>query len=193
MIHVGFASGVKKISAAWVRGVISRTLRSERSAKREVNVYLTDDREIRQINRKFLNHDYATDVISFPPQADPPPAGGKVDFVGQSKNYLGDLVVSVTTAKRLAEELKISFKEELARYLVHGTLHLLGYKDDNSNNKKKMFMRQERIVAQVISARGDAERGPRQRRAKASNGGVRSGRPPRYGLAGRQAPEQKTI
>ena len=161
MIHVGFASGVKQISAAWVRNVVACTLRSEKSAKREVNVYLTEDREIRQINRKFLNHDYATDVISFgsvgAQRAVPNRSKGDwarhavpVRFAGEDPNYLGDVVVSVTTAKRLAKELKISFKEELARYLVHGTLHLLGYDDHSPKDKKKMFAQQEKIVATIV-------------------------------------------
>lgn len=98
---------------------------------------MTDNRKIRQINKKFLKHDYATDVISF--GAGP----------GPESDYLGDLVVSVDMAKSFSKELKISFKEELARYLIHGTLHLLGYDDQKPADKKKMFSRQELILSKI--------------------------------------------
>ena len=111
--------------------VIRKTLSSEKIRKARFGVRLVRDKEIRRINKKFLKHDYATDVISF--------SYGEPD-------YLGDLVVSVDTARRLSRELGISYKEELARYLVHGTLHLLGYDDKAPKHKAKMFKRQEAIL-----------------------------------------------
>ena len=122
--------------------MISETLRIEKSKKKRVNVYLTGDREIREINRKFLNHDTATDVIAF----------GRAErgFLGEEKDYLGDIVVSVETARSVAGELKIPFKEELARYLVHGALHLLGYDDHTLKNKKSMFKKQESILGKAL-------------------------------------------
>ena len=94
-----------------------------------LSVLMTDDRRIRKINKQFLNHDYATDVIAFPMGAG-----------------CGDIVVSVDTAKRFAKELGIPFHEELARYLVHGTLHLLGYDDKKEKDRVKMHARQEKIL-----------------------------------------------
>src|SRR5690242_4667048 len=105
--------GAKGISAAWMRRIIAAAIKSGKSTS-SVSVLLTGERQIRHLNKLHLRHDYATDVISF--GSDEP-------------GFLGDLVVSVDTARRMAEELGISFREELARYLVHGTLHLLGYDD----------------------------------------------------------------
>ena len=137
-ISVRFSSAINKTNAAWVRRIVVKTLELEKPKKNQVNVYLTNDREIREINRKFLNHDAATDVIAF----------GRAGrgFLGEEKDYLGDIVVSVETARSVAGELKIPFKEELARYLVHGTLHLLGYDDRAPKNKKRMFSKQEKIL-----------------------------------------------
>lgn len=114
-----------------MREVIAAVLKKEKSAAQSVSVLVTGDREIRRLNKKFLDHDWATDVISF-----------GLDEEGM----LGDVVVSVDTALRFAEELGISFKEELSRYLIHGTLHLLGYDDKKPAARKKMFKRQEAIL-----------------------------------------------
>ena len=116
------------VSKAWVRGIVERVLRAEKSHL-DLSILITNDREIRKINKHFLKHDYATDVISFD---------------------TGDLVVSVDTARRLAGELGVPFKEELARYLVHGTLHLLGYDDKKKKDFKKMHRRQEAILKKVL-------------------------------------------
>lgn len=90
-----------------------------------MSVYVTTNADIREINRRFLKHDYATDVISFD---------------------TGDIVISSEFAKAYSNSHSIPFKEEVARYLVHGTLHLLGYDDRKPADYKKMHARQERIL-----------------------------------------------
>ena len=117
------------VSKAWVCRVVEKALRSEK-AKKTISVLITDDRRIRKINRRFLQHDRATDVISF---------------------STGDIVVSAETARRVAAERGIPFREELSRYLVHGTLHLLGYDDKKKKDFKRMHHRQEKIL---VSLRG---------------------------------------
>ncbi len=131
------------VPEAWVRRVITTTLAAEKSKKRFVSVLLTNDKEIRAINKKFLKHDYATDVISF--------EAGSGYLVGKEADYLGDVVVSVDTAQSMARELEIPWKQELARYLVHGTLHLLGYDDRATADRDKMSARQEKIVEKIFS------------------------------------------
>ncbi len=116
------------LSASWVRGILTKTLKAERSTM-SLNVLVTGDRQIRKINQRYLKHDYVTDVLSFP---------------------TGDIVVSVDFAKRYAKSLKLPFKEEMARYLVHGTLHLLGYDDKRKADHKKMHARQESILKRIL-------------------------------------------
>jgi probable rRNA maturation factor len=133
-IEVRFATGVKGPNAVWIKKMIAGTLKAEKAKWRSVSVFLTDNRRIRSINRKFLRHDYATDVISF----------------GGGSDTLCDLVVSAQMAKTVSKELKIPFKEELARYLVHGTLHLLGYDDGAKKDKMRMEGRQEWILKKLL-------------------------------------------
>ena len=127
---------------AWVKKIIRTTLAAEKSKKRFVSILLTNNKEIHAINKKFLKHDYATDVISFEP--------GAGHLVGKEADYLGDIVVSVDMAQSVAKDLGIPWREELARYLVHGTLHLLGYDDHATADREKMSGRQEKIVEKII-------------------------------------------
>ncbi len=124
------------VTAAWVKRVVARTLKAEKK-KGTISVLVTGDRQIHRLNRQFLKHDYPTDVISF-----------NLNEVGAHScaPLLGELVVSSDFAKRYAKANGLPYKEELARYLVHGTLHLLGYDDRKKKDKDKMFKRQERIL-----------------------------------------------
>ena len=85
--------------------------------------YLVDDLELLKINRDFLGHDYYTDIITF-------------DY--GSKNKLeGEVWISVDRVLD-NQEFSESFESELKRVCIHGLLHLLGYKDGSSEEKKEM-------------------------------------------------------
>src|SRR4051812_28692437 len=85
------------VPVPWIRNVVTTTLTSEKSKKLFVSVLLTNNREIRAINKKFLKHDCTTDVISFEP--------GSGYMVGKETDYLGDVVVSVDMAQAVARDL----------------------------------------------------------------------------------------
>ena len=152
MTEVLFKAG-PGVSKEWVRRVVEGTLRAEKT-KGQISVLITDNLSIRKINKRFLKHDYATDVISF----DLAGVGGGVtpgarlkpgtwSNASDAPTRVGDIVVSAERARRSAKELKIPYKQELARYLVHGTLHLLGYDDRKKKDHACMHDRQERIIA----------------------------------------------
>lgn len=121
------------VSTAWAKKVVGRTLAFEKRGHYSVGILLTDDGRIRRIHKKFLLLDRPTDVLSFP-----------------LTEGRGDIVVSAQTAARKAGELGVTFKEELARYLVHGTLHLLGYDDRTRPGRAKMWRRQELILRKIL-------------------------------------------
>lgn len=82
----------------------------------ELSIALVDDSSIREMNQKYLNHDWETDVISF--------------VLDESDCSLtGQLIVSTETAQRVAVELDSTIAGELALYVAHGTLHLVGFDD----------------------------------------------------------------
>lgn len=104
---------------------------------RELSVLLTDDEGIRELNRDYREKDRPTDVLSFP-QDDPV--------------LLGDIVISIETMVRQADELSVPEGFELARLLVHGLLHLLGYDHVKGGRQaKKMKDKEEELLVLVRS------------------------------------------
>lgn len=102
----------------------------------EVSIVLTDHATVRALNRTYLNHDYDTDVISFSlaPLAPDIPLEGEV-------------YVDLDTAAERHAEFGTSFQEEAFRYVLHGTLHLLGYDDATPADKAKMRALENRYLS----------------------------------------------
>ena len=82
-----------------------------------------DDKTIQEVNRSFLQHDYPTDIITFPYQNNPMEA---------------DIYISIDTVQDNAEQFEQPFKRELLRVIVHGLLHMLGWDDKTTEAKKEM-------------------------------------------------------
>lgn len=103
-----------------------------------ISILVTDDEEVRQLNRQFLGIDEPTDVLSFPDDdSDGFPAGDEAP-------YLGDIAIALPTATRQAQEHGHSLDAEVAHLLVHGILHLRGYDHvDNPVEEAKMRAREE--------------------------------------------------
>ena len=114
---------------------------------RGLSIAFVTDAAIRRINRRFLGHDWATDVLSFPLDTD----------------LLGELVISAPYARAEAKRRGIPEKEELLRYVIHGILHLQGYDDHAPADRKKMWARQEREVRRESGIRNPESRGSRKR------------------------------
>lgn len=102
----------------------------------EISLLLTDDETIRQLNKEYRNKDKSTDVLSFPME---------------DEIMLGDIAISVDTAKRQAEEAEINLGRETAFLFIHGLLHLLGYDHETSQeDEAEMFALQEKILKKLI-------------------------------------------
>ena len=89
-----------------------------------INFIFVNDRSIFLMNEKFLHHSYPTDIITF-------------DY-SLNKIVSGDIYISVETVLYNSKKYSVSFGNELNRVMIHGLLHLLGYKDKNISEKKKM-------------------------------------------------------
>lgn len=103
----------------------------------EVSVLLTDDREIRELNRDYRGVDKATDVLSFAMRE-----GEGARFAG---DMLGDLVISVQTCARQAREAKRPSLDEATMLLAHGLLHLLGWDHETPAKDKRMRQETDRL------------------------------------------------
>ncbi len=114
------------------------TLQTELGEKeKEISITLVSDNKIRQLNRKFHKVDSFTDVLAFPMED---------DFVS-TKDILGDVVISPEVALRQAK--KHSFEDELALLVIHGVLHLLGYRDEKKKMREMMENRERKILKQM--------------------------------------------
>ncbi|MFH0939026.1 MAG: rRNA maturation RNase YbeY [Planctomycetota bacterium] len=102
-----------------------------------VDVLIVDDKEIAALNVSHLKTRGPTDVLAFPM--------GEID-IERRAYHLGEIVVSFETAAREAAARKLNMEQELYRYCVHGFLHLLGYKDATTTQRKKLFMLQEKTL-----------------------------------------------
>jgi probable rRNA maturation factor len=98
---------------------VAKMLEHLQLEKSEVSILLTDDREIRILNRDYRGFDQPTDVLSFSMRE-----GEGARFAG---DLLGDLVLSIQTARRQAREAKRPLLDEATMLLAHGLLHLLGW------------------------------------------------------------------
>ncbi len=107
----------------------------------ELSILLTDDEEIKSLNSAFRKKDRATDVLSFP-----------IDEIVGGRKILGDVVISVDTAKKQARERGITLREEVTRLLVHGILHLLGYDHEKGGEEEKLFRRLEEMVCDRLGS-----------------------------------------
>ncbi len=92
-----------------------------------VSIAVVDDSTIHALNVQYLRHDYPTDVLSFVLEKSP-------------ERLEGELVVSADTAVREAQEAGWSPLDELLLYVIHGTLHLVGYDDHEQSDQVEMYM-----------------------------------------------------
>lgn len=112
-------------------------LKNENINNAYVLIILTDNDYIRELNRRFLRHNYATDVLAFSLEED---------------RIEGEIYISVDKAIEQAKEYKVTMKNELMRLTIHGTLHLVGYQDDTPENKKIMYEKEEYYLSQALYA-----------------------------------------
>lgn len=134
-VAVSNTQGHLAIDAGWLEGLVRRVLRGEAVEQAEISIALVDDRQIHEVNRRHLGHDWPTDVISFP-----------LSEPGESA-LVGELVVSAEMAAATARRAGADPMAELALYVVHGLLHLCGFDDHSSEDRQQMRRREDEILA----------------------------------------------
>jgi rRNA maturation RNase YbeY len=115
----------RRIVGNWLKEVILK----EGKRVGDVSFIFCSDEYLLDVNKKFLDHDYYTDVITF-------------DYV-EGNIISGDIFISLDRVSENAICLSISFNDELNRIMVHGILHLLGYKDKSDGEKILMTERED--------------------------------------------------
>ncbi len=113
---------------------INETISAEGYKLSELNFILCSDDYLLRINQDFLQHDYYTDVITF-------------DNSEELKTILGDIFISIDRVQDNAKQNNAKTIDELCRIIIHGTLHLLGYKDKSKNDKIAMTAKEDFYLA----------------------------------------------
>jgi probable rRNA maturation factor len=113
-----------------IRNWIHQTIIAEGYALEELNFVLCSDEYLLSMNQQYLNHDTYTDVITF-------------DNSEELKMIVGDIFISIERIQENARQFKSTVALELCRVMVHGTLHLLGYKDKGKAAKTLMTQKED--------------------------------------------------
>lgn len=139
------ADGVRvPITRARVAEVARAVLRTERVRDAMLSVTFVSNRAIRALNRKHLRRDRVTDVISFAFKAS-----------GRRAALIGDVYIAPQVARESARANGVTYREELVRLVVHGTLHVLGFDHPESAARVRspMWRRQEALVGRLAKTR----------------------------------------
>ncbi len=152
VVHLKKRRGLPAVDSRKLRRRAERLLKLLSCEDKELSILLTDDEEMTELNRGFRNRDRTTDVLAFSQME-----GERGDLPGEMPGrhtpphpeLLGDVVISLPTAKRQARECKHTHMHELIVLLVHGTLHLLGHEHERTDRRTAAAMRREqkRLVA----------------------------------------------
>ena len=114
-----------KIDLRQIRQFVRKLLRLVGCEAKEISLLFVDDKEIQEVNRRYLERNCPTNVISF--------AFSEGEFSSINPGILGDIVISVDTALRDAENVNLPLSDELHFLIIHGLLHILGYNHENDN------------------------------------------------------------
>jgi len=118
---------------------INSLIAKEKKNLNNLNYIFCNDNALLEINRKYLNHNFYTDVISF-------------DLSSSRKEILADIYISVDRIRENAKSFKITMEEELHRVMLHGLLHLCGY-NDKTEVQRQLIRKKEDFYLNLYFAR----------------------------------------
>jgi len=111
---------------------ISSTIKKKKRGEGQLNFVFCSDEFLLKMNKQYLHHDTYTDIITF-------------DYSSENKTKAisGDIYISIERVIENAEKFSKTFEDELHRVMIHGTLHLLGYKDKSKTEKAEMTKQED--------------------------------------------------
>ena len=111
---------------------INKLFKLEGRTLGSLNYIFTTDKKLLSFNKKYLNHEYYTDILTFD--------------LSDGSQIKGEIYISIDRVRANAFSLQVSFKNELLRVVLHGALHLCGYKDKTPTQERKIRMREDHYL-----------------------------------------------
>ena len=124
------------VDRAFMRNLVRTVLDGEYITDAEISLAFVDNPTIHQLNKRYLNHDEPTDVLSFP-LSEP-----------GAKRLAGELVIGAEVAQAQAQQRGHDVQAELALYVIHGLLHLCGYDDKTDDAAAEMRQRERHYLGE---------------------------------------------
>lgn len=135
IINLTVECDVVAVDEARLQTAVQRILDDAQIGSAQIGIAVLSDSAIRQLNKQYLDHDYATDAISF--------------VLEQTPDHLeGEIAVSAETARRQAARLGWDAGDELLLYVVHGMLHLVGEDDMSEAAAERMRQREREVLGE---------------------------------------------
>ena len=132
-IEITTQQSAVKVPFAKMKKFVAEVLKQEGVTQAEIDIVVVDNQEIHRVNQQFLQHDYPTDVVTFPLSDDLNPLEGEI-------------VLSAEYAQGEAEKYNWPVESEMLLYAVHGALHLVGYDDLDPESKTVMRKMEQKYL-----------------------------------------------
>jgi probable rRNA maturation factor len=136
-ISIATPQEIVAVDRGKMREVVRRVLEGEGIADAEISLAFVDNPTIHQLNKRYLQHDEPTDVLSFP-LSEP-----------NAKRLTGELVIGAEVARDQAEERGHAVEAELSLYVIHGLLHLCGHDDHSAEGAAVMRQKERDYLTQL--------------------------------------------
>ncbi len=133
MINFNYESDFQLERIEQLSDWISNSITEEKRKEGDIDYIFCSDDYLHKINLDFLDHDTLTDIISF-------------DY-SVGKELHGEIYISVDRVRENAAEYSVFFEDELARVMIHGILHFVGYKDKTEEDEKTMRSKEDYYLA----------------------------------------------
>ena len=125
MITFSFQIKYNLIDRKIIKNWLNSVAKQEGKEVGELNYLFVDDHEILKYNKKYLKHDYYTDIITFD--------------TSENQKICGDIIISIERVAENAKKFNVKTNDELNRVMVHGLLHLIGYDDKKQKDAKEII------------------------------------------------------
>ncbi|OGH71863.1 MAG: rRNA maturation RNase YbeY [Candidatus Magasanikbacteria bacterium RIFCSPLOWO2_01_FULL_43_20b] len=122
------------LTDAEIKRLAKKILSQFKSLAKNLSIQFVGEKKIRGLNKKYRGVDKVTDVLSF----------------GLEGRDLGDIFICFSQIKKQAKIYQVEVKEELARMITHGVLHLLGFDHQKKVEERKMFLLQEKLIKKFL-------------------------------------------